>query len=149
MLRARRSFYFILVICAGLLVLLMSLRARLTRPIIFPAPNMKLMPQLDRGELIKVAAERTVFGYYAPGGKKLIVFFHGNGEVMGSLQDLAIVMQRSGFSVLMAEYPGYGFARHKGYPTRAHYEAIRRLGACPIHRRSFRGVSSIDKGKGR
>ncbi|HNU75540.1 MAG TPA: ribonuclease HII [Deltaproteobacteria bacterium] len=46
-------------------------------------------------------------------------------------------------------YPGYGFARHKGYPTRAHYEAIRRLGACPIHRRSFRGVSSIDKGKGR
>ena len=110
MLRARRSFYFVLVICAGLLVLLMSLRARLTRPIIFPAPNMKLMPQLDRGELIKVAAERTVFGYYAPGGKKLIVFFHGNGEVMGSMQDLANVMQRAGFSVLMAEYPGYGFA---------------------------------------
>jgi ribonuclease HII len=38
-------------------------------------------------------------------------------------------------------YPGYGFARHKGYPTREHYEALRRLGACPIHRRTFRGVS--------
>jgi ribonuclease HII len=39
-----------------------------------------------------------------------------------------------------ALYPGYGFAQHKGYPTQAHYDAIRSLGACPIHRRSFRGV---------
>lgn len=38
-------------------------------------------------------------------------------------------------------YPGYGFAGHKGYPTKAHYEAIRRLGPCPIHRRTFRGVA--------
>ncbi len=37
-------------------------------------------------------------------------------------------------------YPGFGFAQHKGYPTQAHYDAIRSLGACPIHRRSFRGV---------
>lgn len=37
-------------------------------------------------------------------------------------------------------YPGYGFAQHKGYPTSSHYEAIRSLGACPIHRRSFKGV---------
>lgn len=35
------------------------------------------------------------------------------------------------------EYPGYGFARHKGYGTAAHMEAIRRLGMCPEHRRSF------------
>ena len=38
------------------------------------------------------------------------------------------------------EYPGYGFADHKGYPTLKHFEAIRRLGPCPIHRRTFRGV---------
>ncbi len=37
-------------------------------------------------------------------------------------------------------YPGYGFAKHKGYPTAAHYAAIRELGPCPIHRRSFKGV---------
>ena len=36
-----------------------------------------------------------------------------------------------------AEYPGYGFARHKGYPVRSHKEALARLGACPLHRRSF------------
>jgi ribonuclease HII len=35
------------------------------------------------------------------------------------------------------EYPGYGFARHKGYPVKEHSEALSRLGACPIHRRSF------------
>lgn len=34
-------------------------------------------------------------------------------------------------------YPGYGFAQHKGYPTAAHYAAIRELGPCPIHRKSF------------
>jgi len=37
-------------------------------------------------------------------------------------------------------YPQYGFLQHKGYPTRDHREAIRALGACPIHRRSFKGV---------
>ena len=35
------------------------------------------------------------------------------------------------------EYPGYGFALHKGYPTEAHRDAIRDLGPCAIHRRSF------------
>lgn len=35
-------------------------------------------------------------------------------------------------------YPGYGFAQHKGYPTRQHYEALAALGPSPIHRRSFR-----------
>lgn len=35
------------------------------------------------------------------------------------------------------EYPGYGFARHKGYGTAAHYAALRELGPCPIHRPTF------------
>jgi len=35
------------------------------------------------------------------------------------------------------EFPGYGFADHKGYPTEAHRDAIRRLGPCRIHRLSF------------
>jgi ribonuclease HII len=38
-------------------------------------------------------------------------------------------------------YPGYGFARHKGYGTRQHREALERLGVCAIHRRSFRPVA--------
>ena len=35
------------------------------------------------------------------------------------------------------QYPGYGFAEHKGYPTRRHREAITKYGPCPLHRRSF------------
>lgn len=41
---------------------------------------------------------------------------------------------------LDARYPGYGFARHKGYPTAAHLAALRALGPCEIHRRSFAPV---------
>ena len=37
-------------------------------------------------------------------------------------------------------YPQFDFPRHKGYPTKAHKEAIRIHGTCPIHRQSFRGV---------
>ena len=37
-------------------------------------------------------------------------------------------------------YPEYGFAKHKGYGTKAHMEALQKYGACPIHRRSFRPV---------
>ncbi|MFO1459414.1 MAG: ribonuclease HII [Verrucomicrobiota bacterium] len=36
-----------------------------------------------------------------------------------------------------ARWPEYGFARHKGYPTPDHLDALQRLGPCPIHRRSF------------
>ncbi|MEO1304208.1 MAG: ribonuclease HII [Pseudomonadota bacterium] len=38
------------------------------------------------------------------------------------------------------QYPGYGFAGHKGYGTAAHAEALQRFGACPIHRKSFAPV---------
>lgn len=40
-----------------------------------------------------------------------------------------------------ALYPGYGFARHKGYPTADHRRRLRDLGPCPLHRRSFAPVA--------
>lgn len=40
-------------------------------------------------------------------------------------------------------YPGYGFAKHKGYGTAEHLDALRRLGPSPIHRRSFRPVKEL------
>lgn len=40
-------------------------------------------------------------------------------------------------------YPGYGFAQHKGYPTPTHLQALRELGPCPIHRRSFGPVRAL------
>ena len=42
-------------------------------------------------------------------------------------------------------YPGYGFAKHKGYPTAAHLAALERLGPCPEHRRSFGPVAQMEE----
>lgn len=41
-------------------------------------------------------------------------------------------------------FPGYGFERHKGYGTAAHLSALRALGPCPLHRRSFAPVSQLE-----
>jgi ribonuclease HII len=53
----------------------------------------------------------------------------------------ASVLAKTARDALMQEldgqFPGYGFARHKGYGTRLHQEAIRRMGLCQIHRKSF------------
>lgn len=40
-------------------------------------------------------------------------------------------------------YPGYGFARHKGYPTKMHLAALAELGVTPVHRRSFGPVQAL------
>jgi ribonuclease HII len=44
---------------------------------------------------------------------------------------------------LDARHPGYGFAKHKGYPVKAHVAALTRLGACDAHRRSFGPVRVV------
>ena len=41
------------------------------------------------------------------------------------------------------EYPGYGFAQHKGYATRQHLDCLENLDACPIHRRTFAPVRRL------
>ena len=47
---------------------------------------------------------------------------------------------------LEREYPGYGFAKHKGYPTPEHLKALAKLGPCPEHRRSFGPVMQMELG---
>jgi ribonuclease HII len=47
------------------------------------------------------------------------------------------------------QYPQYNFARHKGYATAEHLEALRRWGPCPLHRRTFRGVREWFEGDSR
>ena len=44
---------------------------------------------------------------------------------------------------LDAQYPRYGFARHKGYGTRIHQVALQSIGPCEIHRRSFKPISAL------
>ncbi len=56
---------------------------------------------------------------------------------------LAKVARDREMIALDARYPGYGFARHKGYGTREHLEALKRLGPSPVHRRSFAPVREL------
>ena len=51
---------------------------------------------------------------------------------------LAKVARDREMQLAALEYPGYGFAQHKGYATAAHIRRLRERGPCPIHRRSFR-----------
>ena len=58
----------------------------------------------------------------------------------------AVLMENAGraaATVLDRLYPEYGFAQHKGYPTRAHVDRLQNLGPCPIHRRSFAPVRAL------
>jgi ribonuclease HII len=56
---------------------------------------------------------------------------------------LAKVTRDAVMRTLDTRHPGYGFADHKGYPVRAHYAALSRLGACAAHRRSFGPVRKV------
>lgn len=54
-------------------------------------------------------------------------------------------VERDRLMCAMSEnYPGYGFERHKGYGTAAHLAALRELGPCPLHRRSFAPVAQLE-----
>ncbi len=74
--------------------------------------------------------------------------------VRGDARSLSIaaasILAKVARDALMAEYdrtyPGYGFARNKGYPVKEHVAALRRLGASPIHRRSYGPVAAVLEG---
>jgi ribonuclease HII len=78
---------------------------------------------------------RTVPGFTQP----QISFDKGDGInfSIASASIVAKVYRDRLMTDLDARYPGYGFASHKGYATPEHQRAIRELGPCPIHRRSF------------
>ncbi|MES1944180.1 ribonuclease HII [Salinisphaera sp. PC39] len=66
----------------------------------------------------------------------------GDGSVaaISAASILAKVARDAEMAALDAQYPGYGFADHKGYGTAAHRAALARLGPCAAHRRSFAPV---------
>lgn len=55
---------------------------------------------------------------------------------------LAKVSRDNEMIELDSRYPQYGFAKHKGYPTKVHVEALRQHGPCPVHRLSFAPVNA-------
>jgi ribonuclease HII len=67
-----------------------------------------------------------------------------HGDSLSASIAAASIIAKTTRDAMMVEldkqYPGYGLAEHKGYPTPRHFEALRRLGASPIHRRGYRPV---------
>jgi ribonuclease HII len=67
-----------------------------------------------------------------------------HGDALSASIAAASIIAKTYRDNLMQEmdknYPEYGFARHVGYGTKAHFEALRKYGHCEIHRKSFRGV---------
>ncbi|PMR66904.1 ribonuclease HII [Halomonas heilongjiangensis] len=74
-------------------------------------------------------------GHHVPG--QAVVKGDARHPAIAAASILAKVARDADMVALDARYPDYGFARHKGYPTREHLAALERLGALPEHRRSF------------
>jgi ribonuclease HII len=90
--------------------------------------------------------------YVLVDGNRLPVWNYPSQPVIGGDDRVAEIaaasilakVQRDGeMELLDQQYPGYGLARHKGYPTKAHMEALRSLGVTPLHRRSFAPVREL------
>jgi ribonuclease HII len=81
----------------------------------------------------------------APASQPQWMFVRGD-QTVGSIAAASIVAKVSRDRFMEAvdgQFPGYGFAQHKGYGTAAHLQAIQRLGASTLHRVTFRGVAPM------
>ncbi len=77
-------------------------------------------------------------GHHLPG--QAVVKGDARHPAIAAASILAKVARDAQMLALDARHPDYGFARHKGYPTREHLAALERLGPLPEHRRSFAPV---------
>ena len=114
--------------------------------------------EIDRFNILQatmMAMRRAVLGlkqqpdFVAVDGNRLpqweyraeaVVKGDGRVEVISAASIIAKVVRDREMKALDETYPGYGFAKNKGYGTAQHLEALNRLGATPIHRRSFAPV---------
>jgi ribonuclease HII len=70
----------------------------------------------------------------------------GRSAAVAAASVIAKVLRDRIMCVWDSRLPGYGFAEHKGYGSAAHQDALRRLGPCPLHRRSYRPVALLRQG---
>ena len=89
--------------------------------------------RIDGNRLPELPAAQAAVAEALVGGDDLC-------PAIGAASILAKVCRDNLMCELDAQFPGYGFAAHKGYPTKAHREALAELGASPVHRMSFRPV---------
>lgn len=97
-------------------------------------------------ELILADGMQPDFTRIAPGER--LVGGDNLSLCIGAASILAKVHRDALMKRYSIQYPGYGFARHKGYGTREHLQAIRRMGPCPIHRMSFGALREYRREEG-
>lgn len=94
--------------------------------------------------LCLMPARVLVDGNRVPGGLSMPSEARVGGDALVPAISAASILAKTArdreMLALERAYPGYGFARHKGYPTRLHLEALDRLGPTPLHRRSYAPV---------
>ena len=97
-------------------------------------------------------AEVLVDGPHLPSGLpcpgRALVGGDATEPAIAAASIVAKVTRDAEMAALDERFPGYGFAAHKGYGTRAHLAALEALGPCPIHRRSFAPVARSARLKG-
>jgi len=96
----------------------------------------------DTPEMILVDGSHTPF---VDSHSRALKKGDGISQSIGAASVLAKVSRDRTMAQFHEIYPQYGFARHKGYGTREHLDAIAEHGPCPIHRRSFAGVKEYVK----
>ncbi len=87
--------------------------------------------------------EKTIPAFTAPIIQQALIKGESKSASIAAASIIAKVTRDQIMKEIDRQYPNYGFARHKGYPTKAHKEAIGRFGICPEHRRTFRGVKEF------
>jgi ribonuclease HII len=87
-----------------------------------------------------------VDGIYRPDiDCKVVPIVKGDSKVpvISAASIIAKVARDNEMIALDSEYPGYGFSQHKGYPTKMHINALKKLGISSIHRKSFAPVKHL------
>jgi ribonuclease HII len=72
----------------------------------------------------------------------------GGDKLIFSISAASIVAKVTRDRMMLAlheKFPRYGFAKHKGYGTRLHFEMIEKYGPCEVHRKSFKPLTNISK----
>lgn len=110
-----------------------------------------LQASLRAMERAVAALERTPDFVFVDGnrcplwGYKSLAVVKGDSKLasISAASIVAKVLRDRELKDLDGQFPGYGFAQHKGYPSKAHVEALERLGPTPAHRQSFGPVSRV------
>jgi ribonuclease HII len=96
---------------------------------------------------LAIAAEYVLTDGYAIEGLAVPNLAVWKGDQVAPSISAASILAKVRRDRIMREmdikYPGYGFAKHKGYITAAHTAALEKLGPCEIHRKSFKNISDL------